>query len=138
LKYSNRIKPLLKREVNNETSSTSLKSYNQMYYYSLLYAVQLLFFVKDGDATRNFNIGYIHIYICKVGMPPWHPWIFSFDPLDWENYRKAMRWACRKLKTNKEENLTKHVGFVYAYVTKAKNRKIKDDKSSDRHKMQDS
>jgi len=49
-----------------------------------------------------------------------------------------MRWACRKLKTNKEENLTKHVGFVYAYVTKAKNRKIKDDKNSDRHKMQDS
>jgi len=30
-----------------------------------------------------------------------------------------MQWAYRRLKTNKEENLTKHVGFVYANVKKA-------------------
>jgi len=34
--YSKRIKPLLKRE---ETLFTSLRSYYQIYYYSLLYAV---------------------------------------------------------------------------------------------------
>jgi len=28
------------------------------------------------------------------------------------------------LKTNREESLTKHVKFVYAYAKKAKNRKI--------------
>jgi len=27
-------------------------------------------------------------------------------------------WAYRRLKTNREENLTKHVGFVYANVKK--------------------
>jgi len=31
-----------------------------------------------------------------------------------------MRWAYQRLKTNREEILTKHVGFVYAYVKKAK------------------
>jgi len=30
-----------------------------------------------------------------------------------------MRLAYRRLKTSREENLTKHVGFVYAYVKKA-------------------
>jgi len=30
-----------------------------------------------------------------------------------------MRWAYRRLKTTREENLTKLVGFVYAYVKKA-------------------
>jgi len=43
---SKRIKPLLKREVNNEMFSTSLRSYDQIYYYSLLYAVYALFLVK--------------------------------------------------------------------------------------------
>jgi len=49
-----------------------------------------------------------------------------------------MRWAYRRLKTNREENLTKHVGFVYAYVKKAKNRKINIKKDSDKQKKQDS
>jgi len=49
-----------------------------------------------------------------------------------------MRWAYRKLKTNREEILTKHVGFVEAYVNKAKNRKIIDGKGGDKHKKQDS
>jgi len=31
------------------------------------------------------------------------------------------------LKTNKENNLTKHVWFVYAYAKKAKNRKINEE-----------
>jgi len=35
---------------------TSLISYYQIYYYSLLYAVHILFLVKDGDTTRNMNI----------------------------------------------------------------------------------
>jgi len=34
--------------------------------------------------------------------------------------------------------LTKHVGFVYAYVKKAKNRKINDEKGGDKQKKQDS
>jgi len=37
--YSERIKLLLKRKANNKTFSTSLTSYYQIYYYSLLYAV---------------------------------------------------------------------------------------------------
>jgi len=32
------------------------------------------------------------------------------------------------LKTNREERLTKHVGFVYANAQKAKNKKINDEK----------
>ena len=36
----------------------------------------------------------------------------------------------RRLKTNREENFTKHVGFVYAYAKKAK-------KGSDKQKKQD-
>jgi len=41
------------------------------------------------------------------------------------------------LKTNREENSTKHVGFVYAYVKKAKNRKIYAEKGGDKQKNQD-
>jgi len=48
-----------------------------------------------------------------------------------------MGWAYRRLKTNREENLTKHVGFVYAHVKKAKNRKINDEKGSHKEKKQD-
>jgi len=42
-----RIKPLLKREVNNEMFFTSLRSYYQIYYYSVLYAACILFFSKN-------------------------------------------------------------------------------------------
>jgi len=43
-----------------------------------------------------------------------------------------MRWVYRRLKTNREENLIKHVGFVHALVKKEKNRKINDEKSGDK------
>ena len=43
------------------------------------------FLVLDRDTTRN-NIGYFNVYICKVGMSPTLPLIFSFDPLEWVNY----------------------------------------------------
>jgi len=42
------------------------------------------------------------------------------------------------LKTNREEILTKHVGFVYAYAKKAKNRKINDEKGGGKQKKQES
>jgi len=45
---------------------------------------------------------------------------------------EAVRWAYRRLKPNSEENLTKYVGFVWAYVKKAKNRKINDGKGGDK------
>jgi len=32
---------------------------------------------------------------------------------------KPIGVTCRRLKANREENLTKHVGSVYAYVKKA-------------------
>jgi len=48
-----------------------------------------------------------------------------------------MRWAYRKLKTYREEILTKHVGFVYAYAKKAQNRKNNDEKGGDKQKKQD-
>jgi len=35
-----------------------------------------------------------------------------------------MGWAYRRLKTTREENLTKHVGFVYSYAKKAKIEKV--------------
>jgi len=49
-----------------------------------------------------------------------------------------MRWAYRRLKTNRKENSTKHVGFLYAYVKKTKNRKINDEKGAEKLKKQDS
>jgi len=45
-----------------------------------------------------------------------------------------MMWPYRRLKTNREEKFTKHVGFVYAYVKKAKIRKINDEKGGDKQK----
>ena len=65
--------------------------------------------------------GFINAYICKVGMPPSHPLIVSFDPLEWVNYLKP---SGGRLKYYGKENLTKHVGSAYAYVKNAKNRKI--------------
>jgi len=41
------------------------------------------------------------------------------------------------LETDREESLTKHVGFVYAYVKKAKNRKI-NEKGGDKQKNKES
>ena len=43
-----------------------------------------------------------------------------------------MRWAYQRLKAKREDHLTKHVGFVYAYAKKAKNRKINDEKVGDK------
>jgi len=42
------------------------------------------------------------------------------------------------LKTDREESLTKHVGFVYAYAKKAKNKEINDEKGGDKQKKQES
>jgi len=42
------------------------------------------------------------------------------------------------LETNREESLTKHVGFVYAYAKKAKNRKINDEQGGNEQKNQES
>jgi len=39
---------------------------------------------------------------------------------------------------NREGSLTKHVGFVYAYAKKAKNKKINDEKGGDKQKKQES
>jgi len=50
--HTKRVKPLLKREVNNETFFTSLRSY---YRISLVYVVYILFLVKDGDNIQSFN-----------------------------------------------------------------------------------
>jgi len=47
-----------------------------------------------------------------------------------------MRWPYRGLKTKWEENLTKHVGFAYTYVTKAKNRKSNDEEGGGKQKKQ--
>ena len=41
-------------------------------------------------------------------------------------------------KTDSEENLTKHLRFVQAYAKKAKNRKINDERGSDKQKKQES
>jgi len=42
------------------------------------------------------------------------------------------------IKTNREESLTNHVGFIYAYAEKAKNRKINDEKGGNKQKKQKS
>jgi len=55
---------------------------------------------------------------------------------------KTIKMSCCELtgyyKTNREESLTKHVGFVYAYAKKAKNRNINDEKGGDKQKKQES
>jgi len=43
-----------------------------------------------------------------------------------------------KIKNQQGKNVTKHVRFVYAYVYKAKNRKINDEKRGDNQKKEDS
>jgi len=63
--YSKRIKPLLKREVNNETLFTLLELYYLLYYYILLYAVGLYtLFLKTG--TLHKILTYMNVYICEV------------------------------------------------------------------------
>jgi len=42
------------------------------------------------------------------------------------------------LKANRDGSLTEHVGFVYAYAKKVKNRKINDEKGGDKQKKQES
>jgi len=45
-----------------------------------------------------------------------------------------MQWAYWRLKSNREENLTNHVEFVYTHVKKAKNRKSNDEEGGDKQK----
>ena len=71
-------------------------------------------------------------------MPPSHPLIFPFDPLEWVNYLNVIRWAYRKLKTNGKGSWTKYVRFVYAYAKKAKNRKTNNEKGGDKQWKQES
>jgi len=40
----------------NETFFTSLRSYYQIDYYSLVYVVYILYLVKDGHSIRSFSI----------------------------------------------------------------------------------
>jgi len=42
------------------------------------------------------------------------------------------------LNTNREESLTKHVGFLYAHAMKAKNRQINNEKRGDKQKKLES
>jgi len=42
------------------------------------------------------------------------------------------------LKTIREGSFTKHVGFVYAYAKKAKNRTINDEEDDDKQKRKES
>jgi len=69
--------------------------------------------------------------------PNTHPLIFPFIP--WNEY--TIKMSCDELtgnsKTNREESLTKHVGFVYAYAKKAKNRQINDVKGGDEQENQE-
>ena len=48
-----------------------------------------------------------------------------------------MRWGYRRFKSNREESMTKHVGFIYAYAKKAKNRIINDEKGGNKQKKQE-
>jgi len=77
--YSKRIKPQLKREVNNETFFTSLRSYSQINY-TACYTQYIYFFLVQTGILHEI-LTYTNVYICKVGMLPSHPLIFSFDPL---------------------------------------------------------
>jgi len=50
-------------------------------------------------------------------MPPSYLLIFLFLPWN-EQMVKVKWWAWRRLKTNREEHLTRHAGSVHAYVKK--------------------
>jgi len=78
--YSKRIKPLLKREVNNETFFTSLRSYYQIYYYTLLYAEHFLV-LKMGILHEILT--YINVYTSVKYVTAIKSLIFSFDLLEW-------------------------------------------------------
>jgi len=67
-------------------------------------------------------------------MQPSHPLMISFDPLERVKYWETMRWDYRRLNTNWEENLTKHVGSVHAYIKKSKNRKHNAEEGVDKQK----
>jgi len=71
-------------------------------------------------------------------MPPSHPLIFSFDPPEWLIIEISCGELSGDLKTNREESLTKHAGFVHASAKKGKNRKINDEKGVDKQKNQES
>ena len=145
--YSKRIKPQLKREVNNETFFTSLRSYYQIDYIACYTQYIYYFLLKTGMLHEILT--YINVYIFKVGMPPSHPLIFPFDPLEcvkcecvvWSPWNVSIKMSCGELtgdlKTSREESLTKHVGFVYVYAKKAENRKVNDEKGGDKQKKQE-
>jgi len=65
-------------------------------------------------------------------MPPSHPLIFPFDPLEWVITKMSYGELTGDLKTNREGSLTKHVWLVYAHAKKAENRKIIDEKGGDK------
>jgi len=76
----------------------------------------------DKDTTRNININKcLHL---QSRYAPNNPLIFSFHPLKGVNYQKVKRWAYRRLKTNREEHLKKHVVSTSALVNKEKLGKI--------------
>ena len=75
----------------------------------------------------------INVYICKVGMPPSHPSIFSFYPLEWVNYFKSHAVALPEIKNQQVRKFDETCRVrTYAYVKKAKNRKINDEKGCDK------
>ena len=84
-KYSKIIKPLLKCEVSNEMSFTSLRSYNQIYIACYMQYIGYTFLVKD-EQTLHEILTHLNVHIRKVSMPPSHSLIFPFDPLEWVNY----------------------------------------------------
>jgi len=59
--------------------------------------------------------------------------------IPWNEKRiKVKWWASRRLKTNREENLTKHAGSMHAYVKKEeKNRKSNYQEGGNKQKKQD-
>jgi len=70
----------MKREVNNETFFTSLRSYYQIVY--IAYCMQQLYYFQLKTGILHEILTHINLYIRKVGMPPSHPLILSFYPLE--------------------------------------------------------
>jgi len=81
---------------------------------------------------------YISVYICKVGMPPSHPLIFAFDPLEWVNYYKCHAVSSPEIKNQQGRKFDETCCVRISMCKESKNWKIKDEKDSDKQKKQDS
>ena len=51
--------------------------------------MQYIYFFQLKTGMLQEILTKLNVYTCKIGMPPSHPLLFLFDPLEWVNYLKS-------------------------------------------------